>query len=173
MSLGLLLSGSGLAVWSGSGTAFSQANQQYKATFNLSDLPKEGRVGLRFVLPKVEIKNTGTLGWPKGGSNQIKLGYRWFYAYGAPVPKTGKDAWDDLRAELPQDIGPGLTVIFPQFVVGVPATPGDYSLHLNMIQGESFFTDKGSPDYEFKVSIKPRDSTARFAVRSAEWNVSR
>jgi hypothetical protein len=161
MSLGLLLSTSGLALWSGSAVALSQqANQQYRATFQLSNVPKEGRVGLRFVLPTVEIKNTGTLGWPQGGSNQIKLGYRWFYGYGAPVPKTGKDAWDDLRAELPQDIGPGLTVIFPQFVVGVPNSPGDYVLHLNLIQGETFFSDKGSPDYEVKVTIQPRDSTA-------------
>ncbi len=158
MSLGLLLPGSGLANSSNQNRLLQQATQ-YKATFTLSDVPKEGRAGLRLVFPRVDVKNDGQLGWPKGGSNQIRLAYRWFYGYGAPVPKTGKDGWDDLRADLPQDIPAGGIVRFPQFVVGVPATPGDYVLHLNMLQGETFFADKGSPDYEIKVNIKAADKT--------------
>ena len=166
ISLVLLLSGSGLALWSGSGIALSQQANQYKAHFQLTELPKEGRIGLRLVLSNVTITNTGTLSWPKNGSSPIKLAYRWFYNYGAPVPKTGKDAWDDLRADLPQDIAPGITVIFPQFIVGVPSTPGDYTLHLNLAQDQSFFSDKGSPDYEIKLTIKPRDTTAPTATIS-------
>ncbi len=140
-------------------TALSQSANPPKATFTLNEIPKEGRVGLRLVLNRLEIKNSGTALWPVGGANPVKLGYRWFYANGGPVPQTGKDAWEDIKADLPQDILPDVTLLFPQFVVSLPASPGDYILHLNLLQGGKFFSELGSPDFEIKLLIKPRDTT--------------
>src|SRR5215217_1998115 len=72
---GLLLSGS---------SAFSQA-QTLKVTWSLANQPTEGRSGLRLGINNLELTNSGTQAWPKTGSDQIRLGYRWFGADNKPI----------------------------------------------------------------------------------------
>ncbi|HEX2914810.1 MAG TPA: fibronectin type III domain-containing protein [Chloroflexia bacterium] len=143
------------------GTALSQA-QSLKASWNLSNPPTEGRVGLRLSITNLELANDGTQAWPKAGPNQIRLGYRWFGADNKPLdPKNKDNGYDELRADLPQDIPPGGRLIYPQFLVAVPNAAGDYTLHIDLVQGNnSWLADKGSPDLSFKVTVRAKDTTA-------------
>ncbi len=145
---GLLVSG---------GSALSQA-QTFKVTWTLANPPTEGRVGLRLGINNLELTNSGSQAWPKTGADQIKLGYRWFGADDKPLDPT---TYDDLRSDLPQDIPPGGRLLFPQFLVGVPNTAGDYSLHIDLVQGTAgWLATKGSTDLAFKVTIRAKDTTA-------------
>lgn len=168
MLAGLLLLTALLAIGTATPTAFSQTGE-YRAAFEVTDPPKTGRVGLPLVLPKVTIKNAGTLGWPAGGTNEVRLGYRWFYGYGAAIPKTGETAWEEIRGKLTVDIPVGQSIIFPDFQVRVPNTPGDYTLRLDMVftTGDRYFQQLGSSDFSLNVSVKARDTTAPSVTMSA------
>ena len=72
---GLLVSG---------GRAFSQA-QPFQVTWNLANPPTEGRVGLRLSVNNLELTNSGTQVWPKDGTDQLKLAYRWYGSGGHPM----------------------------------------------------------------------------------------
>ena len=139
---------------------FSQA-QSYKVGWTLANPPTEGRVGLRLSLNGLELTNSGTVAWTKTGPTALKLAYRWFGVDGKPLdPKNKDNGYDVLQADLPQDIPANGRVLYPQFLVGVPNAAGDYTLHLDLVQGADGWLDgKGSPDLKFKVSIKPKDAT--------------
>jgi hypothetical protein len=155
----LALLAAGLIV--SSGNALSQA-QNFKVTWNLANPPVEGRVGLRLGINNLELTNSGTQVWPKAGADQIKLGYRWFGADNKPLDPANKDTgYDDLRSDLPQDIPAGGRLLFPQFLVGVPNAPGDYTLRIDLIQGaDGWLSGKGSTDFGFKVTIRSKDTAA-------------
>ncbi|MBN9392072.1 MAG: Ig-like domain repeat protein [Chloroflexi bacterium] len=144
---GLLVSG---------GRAFSQA-QPFQVTWNLANPPTEGRVGLRLSVNNLELTNSGTQVWPKDGTDQLKLAYRWYGSDGNPL---AAGSYDDLRSELPQDIPPGGRLLFPQFLVGVPNTAGDYTLHIDLVQGaDGWLSTKGAEDLLVKITIRGKDTT--------------
>ena len=90
-----------LAALSG-GSAFSQT-QTFMVTWNLANPPTEGRVGLRLGISNLELTNSGSQAWPKAGTDQIKLGYRWFGPDNKPLDPTNKDnGYDELRSDLPR-----------------------------------------------------------------------
>lgn len=145
---GLLVSGS---------AAYSQA-QPFRVSWNLASQPTDGRVGLRLSINNLELTNSGSQTWPKSGNDQLKLGYRWFGPDGQPLPN---NAYDDLRSELPQDIPAGGRLLFPQFLVGVPSTAGNYTLHIDLVQGvDGWLAAKGSPDLSLKITVRGKDTTA-------------
>jgi hypothetical protein len=145
---GLLVSGS---------TALSQT-QPFQVSWNLANPPTEGRVGLRLSISNLELTNSGTQVWPKDGNDAIKLGYRWFGSDGKPL---GPGSYDDLRSELPQDIPAGGRLLFPQFLVGVPNNAGDYTLHIDLVQGnDGWLATKGATDLAVKITIRGKDTTA-------------
>jgi hypothetical protein len=155
--LGLLGVGLSLDV----GVAFSQA-QGFKVGWVLPTQPNEGRVGLRITLANLELTNQGTQPWPKSGNSQLRLAYRWFTADNSkPLdPKNKDNGYEELRADLPQDIPTGGRVLYPQFLVSAPTAPGDYWLHVDLVQGtDGWLSGKDSPDLNFKVTIKPKDVT--------------
>jgi hypothetical protein len=151
LATGLVLSG---------GNAFSQT-QTFMVTWNLANPPTEGRVGLRLGISNLELTNSGSQTWPKAGADQIKLGYRWFGSDNKPINPTNPDnGYDELRSDLPQDIPPAGRLLFPQFLVGVPNAAGDYTLHIDLVQGtDGWLADKGSPDLAFKVTVRAKDIT--------------
>ncbi len=135
----------------------------FKVDWKLPTPPTEGRIGLQMTLVNLELGNLGSQPWPKSGPNQLRLAYRWFTGDNTkPLdPKNKDNGYDELRADLPQDIVSGGRLLYPQFLVAVPAAPGDYVLHVDLVQGATgWLADKGSPDLNFKVSVKPRDTVA-------------
>lgn len=164
LGIALLLLASGFFT---GGIAFSQTpGQGLKATWSLPNPPTEGRVGLRLVINNLELNNSGSLTWPKGGNQQLRLAYRWFNAANQPLdPKNPTNGYDELRADLPQDIPPGGRLLYPQFVVGVPNAPGDYSLHIDLVQGaNTYLASQGSPDLSLKIKITGKDTTPPVAA---------
>lgn len=144
-------------------TALSQTpGTGFKVGWNLPNPPTEGRVGLRLSLNNLELANTGTQPWLKAGPNSLRLAYRWFGADNKPLSPQNKDnGYEELRADLPQDIPTGGRVVYPLFLVSVPNAPGDYSLRFDLLQGTNvYLADRGSNDFSLKLSIKPKDTTA-------------
>ncbi len=155
-----------LAGWLHTGTraALSQVGD-YGLKWEVADAPTTGRVGLRMTFSSIKISNTGNQKWLSSGNDAARLGYRWFYPDGKPVPATGDTAWKDLRASLPDDIPPGGSIIFPDFQVAVPAKADSYVLHLDMGQGtDGWFATKGASDYTLKVNVAPTDSIPPIAT---------
>jgi len=125
--------------------------------------PTEGRVGLRIIIPRLKLTNSGTQPWASSGANEYKIGYHWFYGYGAAIPKDGPNGYQEARANLPQDIPSGGGVIYPNFQVFVPKEPGDYVLHIDLVQpqqNDTWLQSKGVQDVALKISVKAGDGTA-------------
>ena len=157
-----------LAGWLHIGTraALSQVGD-YGLKWEVANAPTTGRVGLLMTFSSIKISNTGNQKWLSSGNDAARLGYRWFYPDGKPVPTTGDTAWKDLRATLPDDIPPGGSIIFPDFQVAVPAKADSYVLHLDMGQGtDGWFATKGASDYTLKVNVAPKDNTPPTATVS-------
>jgi hypothetical protein len=143
-------------------TAFAQTAQPQpglRVTWNLPSPPTEGRVGLRLTLSNLELQNSGSQPWLRAGNNKLQLAYRWFNAANQPLdPKNRDNGYDELRADLPQDIPPGGRLLFPQFVVGVPNAPGDYTLRVDLLQGErTYVSTLGGQDLSLKIKVTGRD----------------
>lgn len=142
-----------------SGVAFSQASA-YGLKWNVPNPPTEGRAGLKLTFSTVQVTNEGTQDWISNGSNAVTLGYRWYTTDNKFVTPVGDTYWQDLRADLPKDIPPGGSVIFPDFQVSVPAKPGNYVLHLDLVQGSSgWFAEKGATDFTTKITVVAKDTT--------------
>ncbi len=154
----LLVSG---VLYLAGGAALAQTPYPVQATWETEGAPTEGRVGQRLVISKLKLTNTGTQAWASSGPNEWRIGYRWFYGYGAVIPKSGANGYEELRASLPQEIPVNQVVVYPNFQVAVPTQPGDYVLHIDLVQpqqNDTFLQAKGVKDLEIKVSVKPRDT---------------
>lgn len=167
--LGILLIAISLFFWGvgAPGIAFSQTpGQGLRATFALPTPPTEGRVGLRLVINNLELTNSGSLTWPKGGAQQLRLAYRWFNSSNQPLdPKNPNNGYDELRADLPQDIPPGGRLLYPQFVIGVPNSAGEYTLKIDLVQGtNTYLASQGSQDLSLKIKISGKDNTPPVAA---------
>ncbi len=160
LALVMLLSLFGVSFGLSGRVVYSQA-QPLKVEWKIPTTPTDGRVGLRLTINNLELANVGTQPWPKAGTSQLRLAYRWFNADNKqPLdPKNKDNGYEELRADLPQDIPTGGRLLYPQFLVGVPSAAGDYWLHIDLVQGANgWLTDKGSPDVNFKVAIKAKDT---------------
>ncbi len=87
------------------------------------------------------INNDGGRPWPAGGTNPVKISYKW------TSTATGNAFPGAQLAPLPYDVQPGQTVTVT-FAVTAPLYPTNYSLRLDLTKvGEFNFGDKGiSPD---------------------------
>ena len=87
------------------------------------------------------VNNDGGRTWPAGGTNPVKLSYKW------TSTSTGNVFPGAQLAALPGDVLPGQTVTVT-FAVTAPVYPTNYSLRLDLTKvGEFNFGDKGiAPD---------------------------
>lgn len=100
---------------------------------------------------QISVENAGTLVWPAGGSNPVRLGYHWFDASGQPVtlPPGG-----DHRSPLPADASFGAELDWTAALLTAPELPGHYSLRWDMVhEGISWFGDQGSPVLALPVEV--------------------
>jgi len=106
------------------------------------------------------INNDGGRVWPAGGTNPVKLSYKW------TSTSTGNVFPGAQLAALPADVQPGqtITVTFP---VTAPVYPTNYSMRLDLTKvGEFNFGDKGitPDDTTTAVLLDARASYAPTAV---------
>jgi hypothetical protein len=105
----------------------------------------------------VSVRNDGRRSWANSGTAAVRLGHRWIDAQGAAV--------EGQRTSLPGPVPPGATVTF-NTQVQAPATPGFYTLHLDMVQGAAgWFADKGSPPWRAEIQVGPRYAVAWLHVQ--------
>ncbi len=89
----------------------------------------------------ITIKNTGSMTWPWGGGNPVRLGYR-YYRNRRPLPIPPVR---DLRTDVPEDVAPGQTIVIDTHIA-LPEEPGNYTLELDLVhEGIAWFKEKGSP----------------------------
>ncbi|MBI4288416.1 MAG: S8 family serine peptidase, partial [Chloroflexi bacterium] len=76
----------------------------------------------------INLTNTGSLTWPKGGANPVNVSYHWLNATtGAAV------VWDGLRSALPGDVASGETATVTATLKAPPAA-GSYTLRWDLVQ---------------------------------------
>ncbi|HWE37872.1 MAG TPA: methyltransferase domain-containing protein [Isosphaeraceae bacterium] len=106
---------------------------------------------------RVRVTNAGVASWPAAGPEgevgTIRLGNHWRDADGDIV------AFDDGRAPLPRDLGPGDSAEV-ELLVHPPKAPGRHRLELDVIQeGICWFEARGSAPARLDVDV---ESVTRF-----------
>jgi hypothetical protein len=99
----------------------------------------------------VNVQNSGSMTWPAGGANPVRLGYHWYDETGQVVPQPPEA---DHRSSLPSDAPFAATVNWPDALVTAPSMPGNYTLRWDLVhEGVSWFADLGSPVLSVPVSV--------------------
>lgn len=98
-----------------------------------------------------QLRNDGSKTWRQGGSNPVRVGFRWTSSTGQPLlvpPDT------DFRTPLPQDVKPGETVLVENVKVAVPNEPGALQLRWDLVEeGVTWFRDQGSAEKVETVTV--------------------
>jgi len=110
----------------------------FRADCTIEGGPPTVRVGERFAVP-LRLRNTGTLGWRRGGDQPVRLGYHWEPAGRA----RSVGDYEGLRTDLPADVPPGGSIDVLAGARG-PALPGDYRLRWDLLEEQvTWFSDRG------------------------------
>ncbi len=102
------------------------------------------------------IKNAGTMTWPSGGANPVKLSYHWYNASGQVV------LWDGLRTALPSNMA---ELDFTTLTASLKAPPGggNYTLKWDPVhEGVKWFSFAEVPVLSKAVTVNP-------ASYSVQW----
>jgi len=122
----------------------------YAAAWGEHTAPERMLAGTTVVV-SVAVQNAGTLEWPAGGSNPVRLGYHWYDAAGQSValPSSGDD-----RSALPADSPFGAEITWTGLPLAVPETPGTYRLSWDLVhEGVTWFADQESPTLDVPVVV--------------------
>ena len=116
----------------------------YSVSYNPVQVPKYMEAGKTYKL-QVTVTNTGTLTWAPG--NKIGLSYRWYDKY-----KDSVITWDSTRVYIQHPVSPGSEYTF-SLPVTAPSNPGSYILELDMVRGETWFSQKGCPVVNASIEV--------------------
>ena len=106
----------------------------------------------------MRVQNSGTMTWPAGGANPVRLGYHWYGENGQPVPLPPEA---DHRTSLPSEMPFAAQANWVGALLTAPATPGNYTLRWDMVhEGISWFADRGSPELAVPISVVLLDDRA-------------
>jgi hypothetical protein len=106
----------------------------------------------------VSVQNSGSLTWPAGGANPVRLGYHWYDQNGQVVPLPPEA---DHRSSLPSNAPFAARVNWADALLTAPTTPGHYTLRWDLVhEGISWFADRGSPVLAVPVSVVVLDDRA-------------
>ena len=101
--------------------------------------------------PAVSFSNQGTLTWPSGGSNPVRLAYHW---RNGACNGTTTAVWDGMRTALPGDVSTGSSVNNLTVSVKVPASPGTYCLVYDLVrEGITWFSSQGAATQNITVNV--------------------
>ena len=104
------------------------------------------------------VQNCGTLTWPAGGANPVRLGYHWIDGNGQLVPLPPEA---DHRTSLPSEVPFAAQVNWTGALLTAPLTPGDYMLRWDMVhEGITWFADHGSQPLAAPISVVVLDQRA-------------
>ncbi|MFC2037684.1 discoidin domain-containing protein [Chloroflexota bacterium] len=101
------------------------------------------------LLANLLLRNIGTRTWIARGEHPVHLAYHWF-------TEDGKlsEPWDTFRTLLPQDIGPGATIILPDVIFKTPPVLGRYILRWDLVEeGQTWFFRQGGEPLEIPAEI--------------------
>jgi hypothetical protein len=108
--------------------------------------------GTSYQIP-VTFQNAGTMPWPSGGTNPVRLSYHW---RNGACPGTASAVWNGLQTTLLSDVAPGATVNGLNATVAPPASSGTFCLQFDLIQqGVSWFSWLNQPMLQRTVSVLP------------------
>jgi hypothetical protein len=111
---------------------------------------------------RVELQNTGAVGWDSRDGHGICLGYHWLDPRGNPI------VWDGLLSAFPRVIAPGER-IEAALSVAAPTPPGHYRLALDLVDGgRCWFSEVGNAAPEIDVAVATRLSSRRLHVQVTE-----
>jgi hypothetical protein len=127
--------------------AFAPAD--YNEEIIAIDAPATMKAGTKVAL-KFKVRNLGSETWPAVGTKearyQINLGNHWIHE--------GVQS-EDSRAVLKADLPPGGETELT-FTVNVPATPGSYSLVMDMVhEGVTWFEQRGGRPLTIPITVVP------------------
>jgi hypothetical protein len=100
----------------------------------------------------VSFTNTGSLTWPSGTANPVRLSYHWL---NGPCPGGSTAVWNGRRAGLPADVPTGGTVNGLGLVVQAPAAAGQYCLQYDLVhEGVAWFSQQGAATLKVPVNVQ-------------------
>jgi hypothetical protein len=96
---------------------------------------------------EIKLRNSGTVTWPAGGANPVRLSYHWLSG-GAVL------TWEGLRTALPKDIAAGESVTV-QLAVMPPERAGTYTLRVELVQeGVAWSSDLGVTAIDIEAGVR-------------------
>lgn len=135
----------------------------YGALIQWKNAPGGGQAGGDMAVTVV-VRNTGSMAWPAGGGNPVRLGYHWYDGNGNQVGAA------DYRVSLPRTVKAGETVELAA-KVGLPSQAGAYTLAMDMVhENITWFADKGSQTLRATVAVKAAPLPAeQYFAESKVW----
>jgi hypothetical protein len=96
--------------------------------------------------------NTGSLTWPSGTANPVRLSYHWL---NGPCPNGSTAVWNGRRAILTGDVATGATVNGLGLAVQAPANEGQYCLVYDLVrEGVAWFSQQGAATLRVPVNVQ-------------------
>ncbi|MBC7248778.1 MAG: S8 family serine peptidase [Anaerolineae bacterium] len=126
------------------------AKVAYNASYPSQSTPGAMLTGSTNNYVDVTVKNTGSLYWPSGGGNPVRLGYHWYDQNYNPV-----SGWADYRTYLPYSMGYGQEAGLHARVGAPSGVPdGIYILQWDVVrEGITWFADQGVETLDVPVLV--------------------
>lgn len=124
----------------------------YKAQWTLVfNVPQNQLTTNDVVAGRVVVKNIGAKAWLAGGTNPIRLSYRWYNTQGIEIPLTPAAE----HFSLSQNILPGQTAIVENVKLRAPQWQGEYVARFDLIQeGHAWFSAYNSPTHDLPITVQ-------------------
>ncbi|HLG10855.1 MAG TPA: hypothetical protein VI876_03765, partial [Dehalococcoidia bacterium] len=111
----------------------------------------------------VSFTNTGSLTWPAGGANPVRLAYHW---KSGACPGGSNVVWNGTRAALPGDVATSQSVSALNIAVTAPASAGSYCLVYDMVrEGVTWFSTQAASTLNVGVTV-----TQALPTYGVTWN---
>ena|GEM_PF-2051955 len=137
------------------------AKVAYNASYPSHSTPGAMLTGSTSNYVDITVKNTGSLYWPSGGGNPVRLGYHWYDQDYNPV-----GGWADYRTALPYGMGYGQQAGLRARVGAPSGVPdGIYILQWDMVrEGITWFADQGVETLDVPVLVADEIHSAYLPV---------
>jgi cell division septation protein DedD len=122
----------------------------YAVSFGANGTPGSMTTSFTYT-PSLNITNTGSLTWPSGGSNPVRVSYHW---RNGACDGTTTAVWDGVRTLLPGNVANGGSLSSFSVSVKAPASPGTYCLVYDLVrEGITWFSTQGAATQNVTVTV--------------------